>query len=180
MAKYNRQQTANNVIQGNAGKKSAKSRVMVILLVLVIAVMAVIFWFLLKPKEKEPSNFIVTEDNKDTIRQDLQKKTAEGMFEVRMNTEWTFRDSASASENAYIANAQSNTRTIYFDIIVDATEEKVFTSPLIPVGSRLKNLTLDKELEPGTYPATVLYHLVDDNGEEVSSVAIAVSLTIQN
>lgn len=176
MAKYNKQILGNSAA---AKKNSSKSKVIAVITIFLLIVVAIIVWNILRPKT-EKNNFIVTEDNADSIREDLTNKVNAGMFEVRMNTEWTFKNSDSSSDNAYIANAEANNYPIYFEIIVDDSEETILTSPLIPVGSKIENITLEKKLNAGTYPVTVIYHLVDDNGEEVSNVSVAASVIILN
>jgi hypothetical protein len=61
---------------------------------------------------------------------------------------------------------------------LDKKDDVLYTSPTIPVGSELKGLKLDKELSAGNYDAVVVYHLVDENDKEVSSVAFTIVIHV--
>lgn len=123
---------------------------------------------------------IVTEDNADNIMDEISDKTAEGMFECKMTTSWTFADGKSSSPNAYVANVENNLYTLYFDVYDEVSNELLYQSPLIPVGKELTNFKLDKELAAGEYNAVVMYKMVDDNNEEVSSVGFKVNILVLN
>lgn len=160
-------------------KKVSKKQIAVIgVIVVLVAVIGVLVYMLFFKPEKQENNMIVTEGDADVVIDELSKKVSEGMFEVKMNTIWSFKDSASPSTDAYLANAAGNTRTIIFDIVLNDTGETVFTSSKIPVGSKIQNLTLDKQLAAGSYPASVKYHLLDEEDQEVSSLAVTVTLNI--
>ena len=166
-----------------SGKKKLSSTqiLLMVLIVVVLIIGAIIIAILLKPKATEDEkNRIVTEENADTIGDELKNKVADGMYEVNMNTIWNFNSSSLTSTDAYIANAETNRYTVYFDILIDGTGETVFTSPYIAVGSRIQNLTLNKQLAAGSYTGTCVYHLVDEYGEEISSVAVAISFNVLN
>jgi hypothetical protein len=96
-----------------------------------------------------------------------------------MNTDWDFQTSQTPSHNAYVENAPQNTRMVYFDVILDDTNELVYSSPFIPVGGKLEEFALDAKLSKGDYAATVIYHLVDDDHKEITTVSVSVNLHIQ-
>lgn len=122
----------------------------------------------------------VDDNNAGSIMSEAADKVAEGMFECSMTTTWNFEDGASVSPNAYVANVESNRHTIYFDVVEDATGEILYSSPLIPVGSELRDIKLEKELPAGTHEATVMYTLVDENDEEISSAGVRITILINN
>ena len=121
----------------------------------------------------------VDENNADTIMSDLSEKLEEGMFECRMSTHWTFEDAASASSNSYVANVESNQHALYFDVYEDQTEELLYSSPILPVGSEIRGIKLDKELPAGDYDAIVMYTLVNEAYEEVSTVGFRVKISVK-
>lgn len=170
-------------------KKSNKKTLLIVLaFVVLLSVIGALVYLLLVKKEPEvpaaagrnASVTVVTEDNAGLVFEDLQKKVADGMFRMRMTTDWAFETGSSASSNAYVANAETNTKTIYFVVTLDETGEVLFTSPDIPVGSKVEKFKLDKELPVGSHTATLQYHLLDNEGNEVSSVGVAITLNIQN
>ena len=174
-------------IMGVKGKKS-KSTIIILLIVLlvVIATLASVVYFINK-KEDNPSSSvsngrgtIITLDNKDEILADLNNKVSDGFYEIMMNVEWSFKNASTPSEDAYVANPTTNSNTVYFDVVVDSTGQTVYESPMIPVGYALQDIALKSDLAAGTYPCTLTYHLVDENSEDVSTLAVGVTLNIEN
>lgn len=166
----------------NKNKILAISFILILLIVLGI-VIAVVLNLNKEGDNKispQKKNTVITIDNKEEILSDLSNKVMEGLFEVKMNVDWSFKDSSTPSENAYVANVTTNTNTVYFDVVLDGTGETVYRSPNIPVGSELKNITLEAELAAGTYNTTLTYHLIDDDNNEVSTMAMGVILRILN
>lgn len=100
-------------------------------------------------------------------------------FQASMTTEWNFADGKSASENAFVANKEENNIPISFDVTL-STGENVYTSPVIPIGGRVDNITLSKELPAGSYDAIVTYHLLDENHKEVAKAQIQILINIKN
>lgn len=112
---------------------------------------------------------VINQDNLAKIESDIAEKVAKGMFETHMNTNWEFPNGKSASSNAVMGNSASNRYPFWFTVTLEDTNETVFTSSLLPVGTVLKEVKLDKELKKGTYPAIVSIHMVDEKGVEVES-----------
>lgn len=119
--------------------------------------------------------FVDTE-NADDIVLEMEEKVEEGMFECAMTTTWTFDNDDAESPNAYVANAKGNRYTFYFDVYLDGTDEMIYSSPLLPVGTEIQNIKLEKELPAGEYGATVVYTLVNDEYEEVSAVGFKITI----
>lgn len=183
-------ETTNQTEKKKGNGKKIVIAVILVLVSVVCALGATVYQLLQNEPAKEtisngvPSgpkrNTVVTMDNKDEILSDLNNKVSGGMFEAKMNVEWYFEDSSTPSANAYVANAISNGRTIYFDLINDATGEVIYESPYIPVGAELKNIVLASKLEKGTYKCTLTYHLIDEKYEDVSTTSVGVTVTVYN
>lgn len=122
----------------------------------------------------------VDEDNADEMVSELFDKVDEGMFECKMSTSWTFEDANAISPNAYVANVESNLHTLYFDVYVESMEEPVYSSPMLPVGSELNGIKLEKELEAGEYSGVVMYTLVDEDYKEVSTVGFSITILVNH
>lgn len=114
--------------------------------------------------------------NAEEVVSEMANKVEEGMFECKMTTTWTFDNADAVSPNAYVANVESNRNTLYFDVYLDGTDEAIYSSPLLPVGTELQNIKLEKELPAGEYGATVVYTLVNDEYEEVSAVGFKIKI----
>lgn len=123
-------------------------------------------------------NEVVTPENVDEMIANLPERTQAGEYEVKMNTTWVFETGDSASSNAYVENSTANTNAVYFDIIRSDTEETIYQSPTLPVGSHLEGITLDTALEAGSYPCMLTYHLLDDQGMPISKLNINLDITV--
>lgn len=120
----------------------------------------------------------VDNTNTNDIVTDMAEQVKEGMFHCSMTFDWTFENSNSVSPNAYVANAEDNRYTLYFDVYEKETNELLFSSPLLPVGSEFKEVKLEKTLVPGDYKAIVMYTLVNEDYEEVSSAGFTITISI--
>lgn len=148
------------------------------LIIVIIAAVFIIIRVLNKPEPVTGGNLVVDETNLTSMSDDLRAQVEDGLFELNMNMIWHFPDGTSASSDAYVANSEVNRYAISFDILVD--DEILFTSTTIPLGSQIKDITLNKDLSAGTYPAVCRYHLLREDGTENSSVDINVTLEIEN
>jgi len=177
------------VMQEN--KSEAKGGLTKVQLILIIgfvalaAVICIVGYILYNSMNKDPEpavaggngNLVIDESNLAEVDEIMAQAVEEGMFEVNMNTIWNFPDGESPSSDAYVANGNANSRPISFDIILDG-EECVYSSTVIPVGNRIKEIKLDKDLAAGQYNATCMYHLWNEDGTENSSFGVGIVLYI--
>jgi len=172
--------TENQVKEGGNKKKASK----VVIGVAAVGLAAVLT-YLLWPKE-EPRNVVLTK--KDAEEQIANFSNTEdfgiGMYTVTMNNEWDFADGMAISENAYVENVEDNSADVYFDVFLsDADTENednaIYKSPVIPRGGYLENISLDKDLEPGTYDCVCVYHLIDDDQNTLSTLRVSITINIQ-
>lgn len=171
-------------INESKGKKGGKNLLIVCALMIIILLAVIIAVLLGKQKtdDKPKRNVVVNEENAEDVAEDLfsQETVKPGTYEVRMNSTWNFKDGASASENAYVENVPANTNDVYFDVELSDTEEIIYESPVIPRGSHLEAITLDKELEAGTYDCVLTYHLVDEDQNTVSTLRMGLAVVVEN
>ncbi len=125
---------------------------------------------------------IVDEENASSIYEQMRQEVAEGMFECDMSYEWTFKDGKSSSSDAYVANSPNNTHPIYFDVYIKDTDELIYSSPVLPVGTQWTDFKLDKPLEAGSYKCVCMYNLLKDveTQEVISSAGFVVNLNVLN
>ena len=154
--------------------------------VVVIAIGTIIFLLAREPAPVETTNAnntsggrgtVVTKENVDEVLQKEEEPVQDGYYTTSMSLDWHFK--GKVSEDAFVANVTKNTRTVYFDLYRADTSEMIYSSPYIPVGEELKGVTLDKELSPGTYDTILVYHLVDDNKNELSTLSIALTIYVE-
>ena len=165
----------------NSPRKGPGSIASVAVIVVVTVAIIVTIVLVLSGGDKGERKAIVTSDNVDEIIADMQEdKVDPGMYEVTMNTTWDFSDGDSASSNAYVENSTANSNDVYFDIVRSDTGEEIYSSPIIPIGSHLEDITLDKSLDKGEHACVLTYHLLDENEEEESTLMINLTIRVHN
>lgn len=156
-------------------KKKIINKIIVLLLIVVIAVLGVIIYKLLH-KEEEPLNRTASEG---LIVGDAEEEGEAGTFTTDMNMIWMFPSGKRTSVNAQIGNSEFNEHDVYFEVYLDDEDQTLlYSSPVLPVGKRLKKLKLDKVLEDGEHEALCTFHLLDDKDpdKELSKVSFNVTL----
>lgn len=176
--------------KGDKVKKTAsKSKIINIVLVIVVVGLTGCIAFLLlhngkkstKEVESRREN-VVNEDNiGDVIEQlDRNGNVLPGNYEATMNGTWKFADGKTASYNAYVENAANNTNAVYFDVMLSDTGETIYESPVLPLGSHIDGIKLNTELSAGTYDAILIYHLIDDDQNTLSTVNFGITIIIES
>lgn len=177
--------------QNEPAEKKRRMMIIIAFAVLLVALAVCIMLLLLKkddstaaevPERSAASKALergfVDEESAGDIMAEMADKVAEGMFECRMTTTWSFEDADAVSPNAYVANVESNLHTIYFDVYDQSTDELLYSSPMLSVGSELREVKLEKKLPAGDYDAVVIYTLVDEDYEEVSTVGFNITISV--
>ena len=125
-------------------------------------------------------NYVVLADAEAVPPVDEEEVNSASSYDVKMNSEWTFANGSAYSEDAYVENPSTNLNSVYFDIKVNGYEEPVFTSPVLPVGSHIENITLDRALKAGVYKCTLTYHLLSMDGkDEVGTLQMALKIVVK-
>ncbi len=183
-----------------SGKKNKTAIIVIIILAVVVIALVGVVAFLLGRGSKEDggaqtsegtnravvsnnsARVILDEKSADSVVEEMRKQIEEGFFECKMSSDWTFADGNSESKDAYVENSENNTHPIYFDVVLEDTEELIYSSPVIPVGSHLTDFKLDKPLSAGKYRALCKYVLLSDleNQEEISAANFVITITVQN
>ena len=133
-------------------------------------------------EEANSSRIILDEESAQSVIDQMREEVEEGMFECSMSTDWSFKDGNAESKDAYVANSKNNRHPFYFDVVLKDSEELIYSSPLLPVGSELTNFKLSTALPAGKYKALCKYTLVQDeqNQEPISAANFVVNITIEN
>lgn len=169
--------------QGQEQKKKRKGGFLVA--IVIIALVGVIIYLLLSREpesepEKERRNVLVTPENVESVLDEATDTTPSGYYTVKMNPTWHFASGAEASYDSVVENVEKNTNDVYFDVVLAENEEKVvYSSPIIPRGGSLEAVELDEALEPGTYDCVVIYHLVDEEQNTLSTLRVALQIIVE-
>ncbi|MCH5261309.1 MAG: hypothetical protein J1F42_00185 [Lachnospiraceae bacterium] len=133
-------------------------------------------------EEKRP--VLLTEDNIGEMADEiLNQSETEGIpmsYQVTMNSTWEFEDGETASRNAYVANSENNETPVYFDVIRNDTQEVIYQSPVIPLGMDLDDIVLDVDLDAGSYECTMIYHLLDEDQNTLTTVNMWLMIKVEN
>lgn len=171
-----------NVKKKEDGKNKKKKIVLIICIIIIIVLLGVIIYLLAaKNTTKKPRrNVVVTEKNIDKVLKEMnEKRTPAGSYEAKMNSVWNFERGDAPSKDAYVENVKTNTNPVYFDVVRSDTEETIYESPILPVGSHLEEITLDKKLPAGKYDCVLTYHLIDEEEETISTVRLTLTINIE-
>jgi len=134
--------------------------------------------------ESEKRPMVVLDENAEEIAEQILNQTEpEGVplnYQVTMNSTWEFENGEAESRNAYVANSKNNETAVYFDVIRNDTQDTIYQSPVIPIGQELSSITLDEDLEAGNYECTLIYHLIDDEQNTLTTVNMWLMIIIEN
>ncbi len=130
-------------------------------------------------EETVKRNYVVLDDTVSLQNVDESKINSASSHDVKMNSTWTFSDGKAYSKDAFVENPSSNLNSVYFEIKVNGYDEPIFTSPVLPVGSHIENITLDKALKAGTYNCTLTYTLLSKDGKDsVGTLQMALKIIV--
>ena len=116
----------------------------------------------------------------EEIAEKLNEKVAEGMINISMNTAPYFED-GKAEGNVMIVNESINNYTQQVEFIRNDTQEVIYQSKAIPVGSKIERAALDVELPAGSYECTAMFHNLDpETGDIIGTAGAIITITIKN
>lgn len=165
-------------------KNSKKKKTIIVGIVLLLVLAAGAAAFLLTRKQEEPEGYTINEENYQQIQEDIGNEVKEGYFETYMNTDWTFPDGTSETTNAVLGNSPNNKKPIRCEVLLEETDELVFSTGVIPVGAELPAFKLDVDLDAGSYDAVCMIYLLDEAEDgtytDYSSAGFHVTITVEN
>lgn len=176
--------------QERPGGKDRKTGVLIAAVVILLIALGITVGLLLKKDDAAPEadignapkrNVVVTEENAEKIAAEMAEEdyVEPGYYTVNMATEWHFSAGDAVSDNARVDNVAGNTNPVYFDVFLAEDEtEPVYSSPVIPVGSFLEHIALDRPLEKGNYDCVMVYHLVDEDQNTVSTLRVTIKIAV--
>ena len=116
----------------------------------------------------------------EEIAERLNQKVEEGMINISMNTAPYF-ENGTAEGNVMIVNEDINLYPQQVEFIRNDTQEVIYQSKAIPVGSKIEHAALDVELPAGTYECTAMFHNLDPvSGEIIGTAGAIINITIKN
>lgn len=114
----------------------------------------------------------------EEMQAELDRQVEEGMFNISIASVIQFEDGAS-SGTAYIENVPGNRYNMQVVITDDATSEVLYESGILAPNQFIEDITLAKDLDPGTYNATATFKAIDPvTYEEVGQAAAKITLNV--
>ncbi|MCL2018182.1 MAG: hypothetical protein FWG70_00355 [Oscillospiraceae bacterium] len=129
---------------------------------------------------------VLTPDNFEEVLEEFRQPIEDASYIISMSLEWVFEKWDVPSRSTYVENYTDNKRTVYIDVFLDdengdaMLDELIYSSPYIPVEAELKEFALQKEVPAGSYTATVVYYLVDDDFNVITDLSVGIRLIIKN
>ena len=180
----------------NKDKDKDKKDNIVLKIIIAILIIIIIILLLLKSCNKDnvitdnvKNVFDLTQDesvtegglehkSQEEIQAELNKQVAEGMINISMNLTPVFDDGESEG-NLLIINEDINRYPQVVEIYLKDTDELIYKSGAIPVGSKIESDTLDVDLDAGEYDCTAYFNAVNpDTGELVGRAGAEVKITV--
>ncbi len=119
-----------------------------------------------------------TEADTDEIIASLNEKVEEGMINISMNTSPQFTD-GSAAGNLMIVNESVNRYPQVVEITRNDTNEMIYKSGAIPVGSKIESAPLNTDLAAGSYECTAMFYNVDpETGSYLGCAGAIIHITV--
>lgn len=161
--------------------------VVIVILLCVVGAMAALLIGNNKTAETTPKSenkvIISAEDAKEVVEQAAAEEKSSvhipQSYAISQNDVWTFSKDTQETSNANVVNDESNETPVYFDLIVDETDEVIYSSPILELGAGLDGFKLEKPLEAGEYVCTIIYHLVDEEQNELTTVNVGVTVIVE-
>lgn len=92
-------------------------------------------------------------------------------------------DAATGRANVLLGNPPENTRDCRVTLILDATGEELYRTDVLAPGERVAYANLATEPfggNPGTYPATALFEILDEQtGELIGTLEAGINITVE-
>ena len=172
----------------------SNSKILVIIIaILAVVLIGVVLFFVLNGKndnnkEEETSRssglqyeaHVITDDPEklqDAVEK-LYEKAKEGQMTLSMKNQAVSTDGINFA--CYLGNDIKNNYDMYMVLYRDDTQEEIFRSGLIPIGSRIEEFQVTKKIEPGTYEGTLVYNQVEEDKETIhAQVNVGLTLIVE-
>jgi len=176
--------------------KSKKGILILIVIIILILLLIIggLIWYISTVLKKDPMSVENTDksqgkigyeatvivDNPDALQDavdGLIEQAAEGTMTLEMKTEAVSADGLNFK--CQLGNAQENRYEMFMVIYRDDTQEEIYRSGLLPIGTHIESFTTNKPIDEGVYEGTIVYNQVEDDQETIhSQVNIGITLMV--
>lgn len=164
--------------------RKKRNTIIAVVLVLVLALAGgATWWFLSNPANNffDPNAKTGQAPYKtpEEIQAELNRIVEEGMFNISIASVIEF-ENGTAPGKAYIENIPANHYNMKVAITLDDSGETVYESGGLAPGSFIEDITLTKDLDPGSYPVTATFSAIDaESLKEAGKAAAKVTLIVR-
>lgn len=183
---------ANTVHQGNRNNAAATQQekkkkrgagfyvgIVIAAIAIILALMFAAFMFMNSTQASNRGGAAGQLEGKtaEEIQAELDKVVGEGMFNISIASIVDFPDGTSEGE-VKIENSPANRYLMQVDMMLeDGTV--IYESPILEPNYHIQTAKLSKDLDPGTYEVTAVFHALDPQTEqEVGQAAANVAINV--
>ncbi len=177
-------------------KNSSAVKILLIILIIVVVVVGGVIGAIFLLKDKNDSNSQETGDNVPKLAyednvviiddKDALQKAVDEMHEKaeKGNLALEFKENAISTDGknfvCSIGNSEKNYYDMYIQLIDVETNEEIYLSGLIPLGSQIEQFESNIEYEKGDHKAYLILTQVDeDHSTIVGQVTVYLTLTVE-
>lgn len=185
-------------------KKEQKNNktLLIVLIVLAVVIIGLLLFLLLRPRAEGQSFFSIGDGNiplaaglemdanseegglvyrsQEEIQEELNRKVAEGMINISMNTNPVF-PSGTEPGNLLIVNSNINNYPQIVYIVRKDTGEEIYRSKGIAVGSKIEYAPLSVALPAGEYECVAYFNNADpQTGAILGTAGAEITITVQS
>ncbi|WP_165252913.1 hypothetical protein [Adlercreutzia sp. ZJ304] len=170
-----------------APTQPSKNAKRTIILVLGVVVVAIAIWVLVWLFACNGSSLIdpnaqtgqAPYKSEEEMQAELDRVVEEGMFNISIASVIPFANGTSDG-TAYIENVPGNRYNMQVTITDDSDGSVLYESGVLEPNQFIEKITLTRDLEPGSYPATATFTALDENTyEEVGQAAAKITLNVE-
>jgi hypothetical protein len=165
-----------------------KKRTLIIAGAIALIVATVIICYFVFAKNNETD--LLYEDNAttgimpgtdiDKRKEELQTMLDNSMIAFSINTSPVFLNGTSEG-NLLIENPGNNAKLLRISILINDTDEEIYSSNYLKPGTYIEAAKLNKVLKKGTYDATAYFSAYEEEtGEYIGQTGAQIEITVQN
>lgn len=167
-------------------KRGKKKLLWLLLLLLLLSIAGGIFYYVQQSRksplarDEDALGGMLPGKTPTEIQQLLDEKVAEGMVNLSVMAEPVFEQGGKKGRLG-LENAQGNNYSFQVDLVLDETQEVLYSSGLIDPGFYVEYVALNKTFEAGKYPASAVFttYSLEETDEAIATTKVAVNLVIK-
>jgi nitrogen fixation-related uncharacterized protein len=162
-------------------KEKSKRKKTVMMIGVGIVLVALLLWFGNRKYREYILDFNAQEG--DIVLESAKNQQDANNFHFQIQVSPVFQDGMAQGE-LMIVNPEDNSYNTSVQITLDdkkaGDEERIlYDSEILEPGERIRFVTLKRDLEKGTYPATAMFTIIDrDSGDSIGMTAAQISITV--